>query len=325
MLDYTVFYSWQYDSPKNCNMNFIEDCIERALKQINKKIKFQLSPRLDRDTQDVAGAPPIADTILRKISECGMIVADLTLVSYTDDQFTLKSLLQTWAKNRFNWSATVQGIHSTKRSPNANVMLELGYAVGILGWDRVICVMNDHFGKPDDLPFDVRHRRFPFVYTLSPTPGEAKAEVRKKLVAKLVEGIEAAEAADHASAQSAIASMDIDCLLVCSLWRKLECFRDLDQDPPNRDQLAPVLSISHFRRAIVRLLELRLLRTDVQGENYAYWWTFLGRIVLSKLFPGDSLIDDLKSRPATIDEETHILKLALKTAANDPQDDVTST
>ena len=57
MLDYTVFYAWQYDSPKNCNMNFIEDCIEAAIKQINKNIKFQLSPRLDRDTQDVAGTP----------------------------------------------------------------------------------------------------------------------------------------------------------------------------------------------------------------------------------------------------------------------------
>ena len=177
-----------------------------------------------------------------------MIVADLTLVSYTDDQFTLKSLFQAWAKNRFNWSAAVAGIHSTKRSPNANVMLELGYAVGILGWDRVICVMNDHFGKPDDLPFDVRHRRFPFVYTLSPNPGETKAEVRKKLVAKLVEGIEAAEAADDASAKSAIASMDIDCLLVSRQWRKVEYFKDLDQDPGNRDQLAPVLSVTHFRR-----------------------------------------------------------------------------
>jgi hypothetical protein len=96
---------------------------------------------------------------------------------------------------------------------------------------------------------------------------------------------------------------------------------DLDQDLKNRDEITKFLSLAHFRRTIVRLLELRLLRTDVQGEHYAYWWTFLGRIVLSKLFPGDSLIDVLKAGPATVYPDTHILNLAVGKAANDPPEE----
>lgn len=293
MVDYTVFYSWQYDSPKPTNLNFIDDAIKRALKQINKKIDLEHSPRFDRDTRGVAGAPAIADTILRKIRECGVFVADLTLVGYTDEHYTIGALLRGWVNRRFDWKATIAGIHQAKRLPNSNVMLELGYAVGILGWDRVICVMNDFYGKPDALPFDVKHRRFPITYTLAPTGEQERPKIRAKLVEDLIGAIEAAAAADHASAEDAIASMDIDCLLVSQIWRRAPYFRDLDQDPPHREELAPILDVPHFRRAVVRLLELRLLKTDVQGKNYAYHWTYLGRVVLSKLFPGDSVIDHL--------------------------------
>src|SRR4051794_33797775 len=114
MVDYTVFYSWQYDSPRNCNMNFIEDCIKRGLKQINRKVDLELAPRLDRDPRGLPGTPPIADTVLRKIRESGVIIADLTLVGYADQHFTLWSLFAAWLRNRLDWNATIAGIHQTK-------------------------------------------------------------------------------------------------------------------------------------------------------------------------------------------------------------------
>ena len=44
-----------------------------------------------------------------------------------------------------------------KHAPNPNVLLELGYAVKTLDWDRVICLCNADFGS--EYPFDVAHNR----------------------------------------------------------------------------------------------------------------------------------------------------------------------
>jgi hypothetical protein len=43
---------------------------------------------------------------------------------------------------------------------NPNVAIELGYAVRELGWDRIVLVFNEAYGKlPDDLPFDAKGHR----------------------------------------------------------------------------------------------------------------------------------------------------------------------
>jgi len=57
--------------------------------------------------------------------------------------------------------------------PNPNVVFELGYAVQRLGWERVICVANTHFGAIEALPFDVRQRRVKG-YTLDPNTSDRK-------------------------------------------------------------------------------------------------------------------------------------------------------
>jgi hypothetical protein len=45
--------------------------------------------------------------------------------------------------------------------PNPNILIELGYAVAKKGWERIICVMNQQYGGPSKLPFDLQHRRWP--------------------------------------------------------------------------------------------------------------------------------------------------------------------
>ena len=44
-----------------------------------------------------------------------------------------------------------------KKSPNPNVLIELGYAIRVLGWERIICVFNLAYGTPEELPFDIQH------------------------------------------------------------------------------------------------------------------------------------------------------------------------
>jgi hypothetical protein len=115
-----------------------------------------LEPALDRDTSGVTGAPDIARTIFEKILNSDAFVCDVTLVG-----------------------TTARG----NDTPNPNVLTELGYAVGVLGWDRVVMVANTAFGPAEKLPFDLRGRR---VCCYSATPkDESLATARDALAGAL--------------------------------------------------------------------------------------------------------------------------------------------
>ena len=91
---------------------------------------------IDQDTQDVPGSPSIPDTILQKIATSDAVVADLTLTHTSDKQADLK-----------------------KRGSNPNVMFEYGYALRKSD-QNIFGVINKAFGEPEELPFDLRERRF---------------------------------------------------------------------------------------------------------------------------------------------------------------------
>ncbi|MDD2563599.1 MAG: hypothetical protein PHU27_05235 [Salinivirgaceae bacterium] len=134
---FNIFYSWQSDIPKN--RNTIESAIVKAIKEL-KKIKqkeIELEINLDRDTKDNSGSPDIADTIFMKILNSDIFICDVTIIN--------NSLLEVDKKQRL--------------TPNPNVLIELGYAIRHLGWERIICINNIHYGKSEFLPFDIRNHR----------------------------------------------------------------------------------------------------------------------------------------------------------------------
>lgn len=144
-----VFWSWQVDSNARTNRDFIEDCIKRAVKHVAKEESVLI--RVERDTVGVGGTPPIAETILSKIRSSDIFIWDATLV---------------YARPR--------------PAPNPNVLLELGYALAVMGDGRLIGVMNTagHPG-PDAMPFDLRHRRWPVRYSLS-APNRMRSRLGKR-------------------------------------------------------------------------------------------------------------------------------------------------
>src|SRR4051794_1629164 len=117
----TVFYSWQSDTPAKFNRTFIERALTESLKSIRSDATLVAALRgpklnLDKDTQGVAGSPPIAETILKKIEECFAFVADLTFVGESSPRLAT-------SKRRF--------------FPNPNVLIEyaMPFAVtGTKGW-----------------------------------------------------------------------------------------------------------------------------------------------------------------------------------------------
>src|SRR4051794_31773997 len=112
----TVFFAWQLDTTSEGNKAFIWSALQKAAVDCANNTQPEMSPRPERDTQGLAGTPNIVETIFRRIRECSMFVADVSFVA-----------------------ATAAG----KKMPNPNVMLELGFAVRSIGWERTILVFND--------------------------------------------------------------------------------------------------------------------------------------------------------------------------------------
>lgn len=145
----TIFYSWQSDLPNNTNRGFIQTAIEGALKSLARETSLEAV--LDRDTAGVPGSPSISDSIFQKIEEAAVFVADITPIQK----------------------------HGDRAFPNPNVLFEAGFAAKALGSNRVLLLCNTHFGRIEDLPFDLRGRRI-IPYLCAPTD-EDKAAGRKSL------------------------------------------------------------------------------------------------------------------------------------------------
>lgn len=173
----TVFYSWQSDTPSKLNRNFIEDALREALKRLHSDATLENALRdtaveLDKDTKGVAGSPPIVETILSKIDDCAVFIADVTFVGESK-------------------AGLIDAGDKPRQFPNPNVMLEYGFALKRHSHRAVIAVMNTAYGKPDaeSLPFDLRHLRWPITYHLSDTTSDDKKDQLEKLVQTFVEAI----------------------------------------------------------------------------------------------------------------------------------------
>ncbi len=159
----TVFYSWQGDRPVTEGRNLIDRALEAAVAKIAADVHIEEALRgdlkVDKDTKDVPGSPPIFETILSKIDQALIFVADLTICGTRCDG---------------------------RPTPNPNVLIEYGWALKSLGHFQVITVMNEAHGKPSSqsMPFDLAHLRFPITYNLPNGASEATRSVEREQLAK---------------------------------------------------------------------------------------------------------------------------------------------
>lgn len=123
-----IFFSWQSDLPREGNTTAIRSAARRAIDTLEREtdLRFELL-----EGPGGSGAEEIACGLASQIRRCDMFLADVTLV-------------------------TPPG--APRRAPNPNVMFELGLAAAEVGWERVIMLLNQEFGEPEHLPFDIRHR-----------------------------------------------------------------------------------------------------------------------------------------------------------------------
>lgn len=126
----TIFYSWQNDLDHKTHRNFIEKCIQKALKSVKKDAHVVVD--YDRDTKGLNGSPDITTTIFEKIEKSVLFICDVSIINKDSNQ---------------------------KKAPNPNVLIELGFAIHKLGWDRIICLFDSNTGSVEELPFDIRQKR----------------------------------------------------------------------------------------------------------------------------------------------------------------------
>lgn len=168
-MDVTVFYAWQDDRPGKLNRYLIRDAANDACQRISDDPGNDFTVHLDQDTKGRPGMCDIPNTILEKIRECDVLLADLTFVGTTDPEVTPR-----------------------KQIPNPNVLMELGYAVGCKatdesdGFERVIGVMNVAYGKPEEQMFDIKRRR-PICYELPQDSGKDEIQRARKSLGKHIE------------------------------------------------------------------------------------------------------------------------------------------
>jgi hypothetical protein len=184
----SIFYSWLSDLLNSTNRGFIEKALEAAIKSLEGQLDAKLALCVDRDTQNVPGTPDIVSTIFRKIEESQIFIADISII-HPPAPAAGVAPHPTGGLSGLTQPAPPAGVSQEdrpKRTPNPNVLLELGYAVKHLGWEKVICVYNEANGHVNELSFDLRTRR---ILTYSLSKGQDKADQRKSLAAKFVDAI----------------------------------------------------------------------------------------------------------------------------------------
>jgi hypothetical protein len=151
--DVSIFYSWQSELDRSLHLDLIGRALQTAARRLtDAQATIQLT--VDRDVAGVGGSPDIASVILGKIEASDIFLADVSLIPNGP---------------------------SRRPTPNANVLLETGYAWHGRGWQRILLVQNTDSGPPEGLPFDLRKHK---VITYS-TIGRSVADVETILAVDL--------------------------------------------------------------------------------------------------------------------------------------------
>jgi hypothetical protein len=235
-----IFYSWQSWLPNACNRGLIHDALEAACDATAAHVSDAQRPEVDRDTLGVPGAPDIVQTIFAKIDTCDAFVGDVSLITWDGE--------------------------SGRSCPNPNVLIELGYAIKTLGWERIILVLNTHFGPAEALPFDLKTKRIT-TYCVDPN-ADTKAVERKRLTAILTAGLKAIlEHSKPISDPKAAVENDSKARLVANLQLiKAEALQMTDHaDELNKMLYSRGLPRDEWTERLLRLLHLRFDPDVIDG------------------------------------------------------------
>ena len=141
-----VFFSWQSDADPARGKLLLERVLTSAAERIAADTTSPFRPTVDQDTRGIPGSPAMITAILKKLDACSILVADVSL--------------------------TFRRSENGPRSPNPNVLVELGYGLKRLGTERILLILDSVTGRPEQLPFDLRGNRV-ITYDSAAADGDA--------------------------------------------------------------------------------------------------------------------------------------------------------
>ncbi|MBR4678942.1 MAG: hypothetical protein IKO99_13175 [Bacteroidales bacterium] len=170
----TIFFSWASDFNSSIShKEMILNCLKiAAILKGNKELSVistsvtdeeihiveyelnedsQLIPKeyeIQTATSGELGSPSIKDTIFDRIARCSLYVCDVS-IAISEKEINLNT----------EQNAIIPKLSDKKngrKSPNPNVMIELGYAIHTLGWNKILMFFDSSEYKPEDLPFDIK-------------------------------------------------------------------------------------------------------------------------------------------------------------------------
>ncbi len=153
-----IFYSWQITTNTKYNKNFILTCIEKAVRKANKKPELkEIEFVILEGVRGEPGSPQVASKITdERIPNSDIFIADLSVINHING---FKKFVRKIVNDKF------------KPFQNNNVINEHGVANNAIGLEKMIGVLNSEYGSPNEnpenIPFDLRHIRFPIEYKYS--------------------------------------------------------------------------------------------------------------------------------------------------------------
>lgn len=124
---------------------------ERHIVEYTLNDDSQLTPKqyeIQNATSGEPGSPSIEDTIFDRIAKCSLYVCDIS-IAISEKEINLNT-----DKNII--TAKLSDKKDGRKSPNPNVMVELGYAIHTLGWNKILMFFDSSEYAPEDLPFDIK-------------------------------------------------------------------------------------------------------------------------------------------------------------------------
>ena len=182
-MDLKLFFSWQEETNLQGfnNKNFLIDCINSAIKEIQGKGDLKgIRIIFDEGLLRSPGTPEVALEMFKKIDECDIFIADMTVV-----QRMLESFEEFRNKEGFFF----------RYSPNCNVFGEYNRALGKSRdfYKQIILLMNKANKEVLEditvIPFDTRGRRWPILFTLTDESEEAISNAKDELMKVLPNAI----------------------------------------------------------------------------------------------------------------------------------------
>jgi hypothetical protein len=252
--EYSIFYSWQSDADPATNWEFIRSALDIAVEDIKRGKGFDI-PVVESGMERIGGMPEVATIMFDKIRSAAIFVGDVSLVGEIKQH----------------------GNKPTKKTANPNVLMEMAYAAAKLGWQRVICVMNQKFGKAEKLPVDIRNRRWPIRYKIPPDEKTTAEEVKIKLAEDLKVAVEAIMYVDYQAVAEAVRRFDSNCIQVAEASRHHPTFHA----PRPDDNLTRVMMTQ--QQTIASAIDS--VPTVVSEMHSNHWDS--GTIVDTAFIPGD--------------------------------------